>query len=153
MAIAEGQHLFPSRTQKLSPPAPMVLVRSRTGRVGRRRFNFFMRTLLLLCIVHFFISADLLYSGHIADSGMYPAEKGLIMGVSYFYEERDTPFSYGYSLDVSKSGFSLNFLITNPLRIDYSFSLDIFAAEAKDYSASSPSFGTSLYLSRYLAGD
>jgi len=25
VVIAEGQHLFPSRTQKLSPPAPIVL--------------------------------------------------------------------------------------------------------------------------------
>ena len=34
----EGDHLFPYRTQKLSPSAPMVLGWKRPGRVGRRRF-------------------------------------------------------------------------------------------------------------------
>jgi hypothetical protein len=32
--MAAGRHLFPSRTEKLSPPAPMVL--QQCGRVGRR---------------------------------------------------------------------------------------------------------------------
>ena len=36
-AIAEGSHLFPFRTEKLSPPAPMVLRGKPRGRVGRRR--------------------------------------------------------------------------------------------------------------------
>ena len=40
MAIAEGSHLAPFRTQKLSPPAPMVLPWRRGGRVGRRRILF-----------------------------------------------------------------------------------------------------------------
>jgi hypothetical protein len=35
VAIAAGHHLFPFRTEKLSPPAPMVLRKS--GRVGRCR--------------------------------------------------------------------------------------------------------------------
>ena len=35
-ATAAGFHLFPSRTEQLSPRAPMVLRHS--GRVGRRRF-------------------------------------------------------------------------------------------------------------------
>src|SRR5665647_100809 len=35
--IAEGSHLFPFRTEKLSPPAPMVLQGQPCGRVGRRR--------------------------------------------------------------------------------------------------------------------
>src|SRR5690554_3411183 len=35
MVTAQGSHLFPSRTEKLSPAAPMVLRKS--GRVGRRR--------------------------------------------------------------------------------------------------------------------
>ena len=35
-ATAAGSHLFPSRTEQLSPRAPMVLRHS--GRVGRRRF-------------------------------------------------------------------------------------------------------------------
>ena len=39
MAIAEGSHPFPSRTRKLSPPAPMVLGTRVPGRVGRRRFR------------------------------------------------------------------------------------------------------------------
>src|SRR6187399_2963931 len=35
--IAAGVHLFPYRTEKLSPPAPMVLGGQPPGRVGRRR--------------------------------------------------------------------------------------------------------------------
>ena len=38
VAIAWGKHLFPFRTEKLSPTAPMVLVPYGAGRVGRRRF-------------------------------------------------------------------------------------------------------------------
>ena len=37
MAIVAGFHLFPFRTEKLSPPAPMVL--HTRGRVGSRRFS------------------------------------------------------------------------------------------------------------------
>jgi hypothetical protein len=37
VARARGPHLVPSRTQSLSPSAPMVLGRRRPGRVGRRR--------------------------------------------------------------------------------------------------------------------
>ena len=37
VAMAEGSHLFPSRTQKLSLPAPMVLPWRRGGRVGHCR--------------------------------------------------------------------------------------------------------------------
>jgi hypothetical protein len=36
VALAEGKHLFPFRTEKLSPPAPMVLPGRLGGRVGRR---------------------------------------------------------------------------------------------------------------------
>lgn len=36
--IAAGVHLFPFRTEKLSPSAPMVLGPQGPGRVGRRRF-------------------------------------------------------------------------------------------------------------------
>ena len=36
VAIVAGFHLFPFRTEKLSPPAPMVL--HTRGRVGSRRF-------------------------------------------------------------------------------------------------------------------
>ena len=39
VAIALGSHLFPFRTQKLSPAAPMVLGTNVPGRVGRRRFR------------------------------------------------------------------------------------------------------------------
>src|SRR3954468_24648518 len=35
--IAAGKHLFPFRTEKISPPAPMVLGGQPPGRVGRRR--------------------------------------------------------------------------------------------------------------------
>ena len=37
VAMAKGNHLFPYRTQKLSPSAPMVLGWRRPGRVGRCR--------------------------------------------------------------------------------------------------------------------
>src|SRR3954451_5049449 len=36
--MARGKHLFPFRTEKLSPTAPMVLGPHGPGRVGRRRF-------------------------------------------------------------------------------------------------------------------
>ena len=38
--MAEGKHPFPSRTRKLSPPAPMVLTSRGVGRVGRRLVFF-----------------------------------------------------------------------------------------------------------------
>src|SRR6478752_1391347 len=37
VVIARGKHLFPFRTEKLSPSAPMVLGARAPGRVGRRR--------------------------------------------------------------------------------------------------------------------
>ena len=37
VAMARGIHLFPSRTEKLSPVTPMVLPKG--GRVGSRRFS------------------------------------------------------------------------------------------------------------------
>ena len=37
VAIARGKHLFPFRTEQLSPSAPMVLGAHAPGRVGRRR--------------------------------------------------------------------------------------------------------------------
>jgi hypothetical protein len=36
--MARGKHLFPFRTEQLSPSAPMVLGPQGPGRVGRRRF-------------------------------------------------------------------------------------------------------------------
>ena len=38
VALAWGKHLFPFRTEQLSPTAPMVLGSQGPGRVGRRRF-------------------------------------------------------------------------------------------------------------------
>jgi hypothetical protein len=38
VALARGKHLFPFRTEQLSPSAPMVLGSQGPGRVGRRRF-------------------------------------------------------------------------------------------------------------------
>ncbi len=38
VATARGKHLFPFRTEQLSPSAPMVLGSQGPGRVGRRRF-------------------------------------------------------------------------------------------------------------------
>ena len=46
VAIAEGRHLFPFRTEQLSPPAPMVLPGSPGGRVGRCR-DLFRKALLI----------------------------------------------------------------------------------------------------------
>src|SRR6476469_1529849 len=40
VALARGKHLFPFRTEKLSPSAPMVLGPRGPGRVGRRRFFY-----------------------------------------------------------------------------------------------------------------
>ncbi len=40
VAMARGKHLFPFRTEPLSPSAPMVLGSQGPGRVGRRRFLF-----------------------------------------------------------------------------------------------------------------
>src|SRR3712207_6672290 len=39
VVIAWGKHLFPFRTEQLSPTAPMVLGSQGPGRVGRRRFS------------------------------------------------------------------------------------------------------------------
>lgn len=38
VVMARGKHLFPFRTEQLSPSAPMVLGSQGPGRVGRRRF-------------------------------------------------------------------------------------------------------------------
>src|SRR5829696_8189994 len=38
VVIARGPHLFPFRTEQLSPSAPMVLGPRGPGRVGRRRY-------------------------------------------------------------------------------------------------------------------
>src|SRR3954453_6283762 len=44
--MAWGKHLFPFRTEQLSPTAPMVLGSQGPGRVGRRRFNMTIEPLL-----------------------------------------------------------------------------------------------------------
>src|SRR4051794_5638314 len=40
VVIARGPHLFPFRTEQLSPSAPMVLGPRGPGRVGRRRLTW-----------------------------------------------------------------------------------------------------------------
>src|SRR5947199_8958477 len=40
VALARGKHLFPFRTEQLSPSAPLVLGSQGPGRVGRRRFFY-----------------------------------------------------------------------------------------------------------------
>ena len=45
VTIAKGFHLFPSRTQKLSPSASMVLGWRRPGRVDRRRIPITLVTM------------------------------------------------------------------------------------------------------------
>src|SRR5437763_442440 len=44
--MARGKHLFPFRTEQLSPTAPMVLGSQGPGRVGRRRFISVERAVL-----------------------------------------------------------------------------------------------------------
>src|ERR1700733_213466 len=46
VAMARGKHLFPFRTEQLSPSAPMVLGPQGPGRVGRRRFTSYRAPLL-----------------------------------------------------------------------------------------------------------
>ena len=41
VAMAEGNHAYPSRTRPLSPPAPMVLGPQGPGRVGRCQAGVF----------------------------------------------------------------------------------------------------------------
>src|SRR3954463_551531 len=42
VVVAEGKRPVPSRTRKLSPPAPMVLHSLGCGRVGRRRHSTYL---------------------------------------------------------------------------------------------------------------
>ena len=42
VAIAEGNHAYPSRTRPLSPPAPMVLGSGDPGRVGRCQADYYI---------------------------------------------------------------------------------------------------------------
>ena len=42
VAMTKGSHLFPSRTQKLSPSVPKVLGWRRPGRIGRCRIPIFL---------------------------------------------------------------------------------------------------------------
>ena len=42
VAMTKGSHLFPSRTQKLSPSVPNVLGWTRPGSIGRRRNLLFL---------------------------------------------------------------------------------------------------------------
>ena len=55
VVIAEGKHLFPFRTEPLSPLAPMVLLGSPSGRVGRCRI--FLKP--IPSGVGFFVSMDI----------------------------------------------------------------------------------------------
>ena len=45
VTIAAGLHLFPFRTEKLRPPAPMILHAQVCGKVGRHRLFFYHITL------------------------------------------------------------------------------------------------------------
>src|SRR5436190_24176900 len=49
VAMARGKHLFPFRTEQLSPSAPMVLGPQGPGRVGRCRIFADVRTPLPVC--------------------------------------------------------------------------------------------------------
>ena len=56
VVIAPGFHLFPSRTEKLSPDAPMVL--HTRGRVGRRHFFESSSLATMLMRNSFFVRAS-----------------------------------------------------------------------------------------------
>ena len=52
VALEVGVYLFPSRTQKLSPPSPMLLQLD-CGKVGRRQDNGFYYEKLFQKVFHF----------------------------------------------------------------------------------------------------
>ena len=72
--MAEGYHLYPYRTQKLSPPALMVLGWQRPGRVGRCRINVYDERSVDFTIdsafVLFYMYFILLYSSTISLFGL-----------------------------------------------------------------------------------
>ena len=72
--MAEGYHLYPYRTQKLSPPALMVLGWQRPGRVGRCRINVYDERTVDFTIdsafVFFYMYFILLYSSTISLFGL-----------------------------------------------------------------------------------
>ena len=56
VAMTKGSHLFPSRTQKLSPSVPKVLGWTRPGRIGRCRIPFAEhRKVLCFCVPCMFL--------------------------------------------------------------------------------------------------
>ena len=74
VVMAEGYHLYPYRTQKLSPPALMVLGWQRPGRVGRCRINVYDERSVDFTIdsafVLFYMYFILLYSSTISLFGL-----------------------------------------------------------------------------------
>ena len=74
VVMAEGYHLYPYRTQKLSPPALMVLGWQRPGRVGRCRINVYDERTVDFTIdsafVLFYMYFILLYSSTISLFGL-----------------------------------------------------------------------------------
>src|SRR5574344_1999967 len=80
VTIASGFHLFPFRTEKLSPVTPMVLRNS--GRVGSRRFQAesFTTTVVRLSFFCFFLSFSRYYQNKV----LYLPNKTLFAYEYYF---------------------------------------------------------------------
>ena len=73
VTIEKGKHLFPSRTEKLSPSSPMVLLPQGCGRVGRCQ-DLFLKVWLIYFNQTFFLGEDSPTS-RFASLGGSPAEK------------------------------------------------------------------------------
>src|SRR4051795_6366809 len=78
VALAWGKHLFPFRTEKLSPTAPMVLGPHGPGRVGRRRSFFFDEppSGRLVCVRRTFAAVEQGVSPALPASGRRPDRAG-----------------------------------------------------------------------------
>ena len=75
--MTERTHLFPSRTQKLSSPVPMILGRRRLGKVGR--CQIYIKALWLYAIRLFFGANDSIYSKRpILHTGIITVDLGCI---------------------------------------------------------------------------
>ena len=82
--IAERSHLFPFRTQKLSSPAPKVLVGSLTGRIGRRHFPFIGHPFFADALCFAFVGFSRLYRLRCVRSGRFFAPDLLRLGARLF---------------------------------------------------------------------
>ena len=82
MAIAERTHLFPSRTQKLSSPAPMILGGRLPGKAGRCRFRNLCGSMVKRSRHRPFTAVT---------GVRFPVESPFFQNQSGDYSEKDTP--------------------------------------------------------------